>query len=264
MFQVERLQKIREILLDRNSISVLELSDILDVSEITVRRDFEKLEKDGFIQRTHGGAVLSEQQAMNEAAFPSLKSNGTYFPDLQVSPANADLGNLCADIVEDYDILFLGRTPSNIVLASQLAKKRDVVVVTNSIEVMLAMCADKTNQVILTGGKMDFDRWMVRPGLDILPVTKINKAFLHVQGLDYEGGVTFNDQDDARLYEMLKECTTGDIVLVAEGILFGRVGLYHADSLDQVTVVVTDNRMPNEYKAQMYQQGTKIYQKFEL
>lgn len=265
MYQLERLQKIRQILAAKKSVSVIELSDDLNVSEITIRRDFERLEKDGFLQRTHGGAILNPQYH-EEPPAQAAPSDPYRLPRPVIPPLNEELGRLCVDIVENYDVVFLGRCPSTLAMAKRLRQKTDVVVITNSIEIMLALSADKTNRVMLTGGKVDFDRWMLQTGGHdtSFPVITVNKTFLHAQGLDFDGGVTVNDYEDMLVYRQLKNRTGGDVILVVEGALFGKVGLYKADELSGVTAVVTDSSIPDEYKAWLYRRGVKLYQKFDL
>ena len=265
MFQLERMQKIRQILIAKKSVSVIDLSGIFNVSEITIRRDFEKLEKDGFLQRTHGGAILNPRYQEERPEVPS--QSGPYaLPQLSIPPLKEELGRLCVDIVEDYDVVFLGRCPSALAMARQLHQKTDVVVVTSSIEIMLELSIHKANRVILTGGRVDFDRWTLQTGSGGVssPAITVNKAFLHAQGIDFEGGVTMNDHEDMLLYQQLQQHTSGDIILVVEGALFGKVGLYKADELANITAIVTDSSIPDDYKAWLYRRGVKIYQKFDL
>lgn len=266
MFQVERLQKIKQILNSRKSVSVIELSDELLVSEITIRRDFEKLEKDGFLFRTHGGAVLNSRYDNEDFSEVHDQRGGVMLPTLQVSEADAMLGKQCADLVEDYDILFLGQCPSNIAMAGWLHTKQNLVIATNSIQVMLALSANRTNSILLAGGKVNYDRWVLEHTKDhsSYPSVRMNKAFIHVHGIDFEGGVTVNDYEDTLLYQELKNIIAGEIVLVAEGTLFGRVGLYQVETLDKVTTIVTDHKIPDEYKAHLFRQGVRMYQKFNL
>lgn len=263
MFQIERLQMIKQILLAKKSVSVIELSESLDVSEITIRRDFEKLEKDGFLKRTHGGAILNtdvlQPSCMMEEK-PELPKSMQNIPSQIIA-----LGKMCVDIVEDYDVIFLGRCPSNVIMAQYLKEKNDIVVITNYLEVLTAMSSDKKNKVILTGGEVDYDKMIMRSGNIGLPFTSmsVKKAFVHVQGLDFNAGVTVNDNEDKLIYERLKQ-TAGEIVIVAEGILFDKAGLIKIDNIENISVIVTDDRIPDNYKSYLYRHGTQIYQKFNL
>ena len=264
VFQVERLQRIRQILAAQKSVSVIELSDVLDVSEITIRRDFEKLEKDGFLNRTHGGAVLNAAWEPIETV--KTQPQNIHIPVADIPYLNGELGHLCVDILENYDVVFLTRTPSNIAMAKHLHEKNEITVVTNSLEIMMAMGENRSSRVLLTGGQVDYERWTLQmnhrdPGAAEF---KVNKAFIHVQGIDFQGGVTVNDYNDVLLYEYLKQVTNGDIVIVVEGMVFGKTGLYKIEDLENIMVVVTDGQIPDDYKTWLYSKGVKIHQKFEL
>lgn len=264
LFQIERLQMIKQILMAEKSVSVIELSESLDVSEITIRRDFEKLEKDGFLKRTHGGAVLSTEMQRSpyviEDDQPVLPSSMQH-----ISPQSIALGRMCVDIIEDYDVVFLGKCPNNLVMSQYLKEKNDIVVITNYLEILTTMSADKKNKIILTGGEVDYDKMVMRSGSIGIPFPHMNvkKAFLHVQGLDFEAGVTVNDNEDKLIYEQMKR-TAGEIVITVEGTMFGKVGLIKVDDIENVAVVVTDDRIPDDYKDYLYRRGVQLYQKFDL
>ena len=66
MFKAARHEKIKEILLNQKQINVQTLSSWLNVSPVTIRSDFEELEKQGFLVRTHGGAILKEEPAAEQ------------------------------------------------------------------------------------------------------------------------------------------------------------------------------------------------------
>lgn len=266
VFQVERLQKIQQILAVKKSVSVIELSDVLNVSEITIRRDFEKLESEGFLKRTHGGAVLNYIPDHPSSQPEPFHPGHALFKDVQIPKISAELGSLCANIVENYDVVFLGRSSSNIAMVEHIKEKTDIVVVTNSLEIMVAMSQDKLNRVILTGGEVDFNRLMLRSEQHklVFPVITFNKAFIHAQGIHFENGITVNDYEEVKVYEKLKQCTAGEIVIVVEGVLFGKSALHKLDDLSNIRAIVTDSRIPDDYKNALYRQGVRIYQKFDL
>lgn len=111
----------------------------MNVSEITIRRDFEKLEQDGFLTRTHGGAIL------NSHTVSVFEQN---FDDKNLDPFNVSersmaLGGICCNIVDDYDVVFLTKCPSNLALANNLKEKTDVVVITNYLDIITVMAQSK-------------------------------------------------------------------------------------------------------------------------
>lgn len=76
MFAIERQNKIKEILLKDKRVDVFELSRLFSVTEVTIRRDLDKLEQEGFLTKTYGGAVLKENFA-NNSFFPDIEDDLT-------------------------------------------------------------------------------------------------------------------------------------------------------------------------------------------
>lgn len=67
-----RLDKIKKLLLERKEISVQELSDLYEVSAVSIRKDLTRLEEEGFLKRVYGGAILSENNTLyDESSIPN-------------------------------------------------------------------------------------------------------------------------------------------------------------------------------------------------
>ena len=78
MFAAERQNKIKEILTEYKQINVSSLSSILNVTETTVRKDLEALEKEGFLFKTHGGAILNERHLDIQEGVYAYRISGGY------------------------------------------------------------------------------------------------------------------------------------------------------------------------------------------
>ena len=92
---------------------------------------------------------------------------------------------------------------------------------------------------------------------------KVGKAFVHVQGVDFDNGITVNDYEDKIMYDKLKQ-SAAEIIIVTEGVLFGKTGLIKIDDIANLTTVVTDDNIPDDYKIAFFRMGVKLYQKFDL
>jgi len=110
VFALERFRVIRTYLAEHHQAEVRSLSDLLNVSEVTVRRDLEKLEQDGFLIRTHGGAVLSDGRSDSpwnpiEAADAEIASEEN---DIE------EIGETAGRLISDGDMLLImaGNLPS--------------------------------------------------------------------------------------------------------------------------------------------------------
>lgn len=262
MFQIERLQKIREIIMQQKSVDVTWLSKYLRVSEVTIRRDLEKLEVEGILKRTYGGAVLNE---INSIGNP-LEWGEVFEGEIaNISEQNRRLGELSVSIVDDYDILFLDNCKSNLVLAEKVSTKTGVVVFTNSLDILAVMSKSKTNKVILTGGGVDYSKnIMLNSSSEVpFPDIKVNKAFLHIHAADIDYGIAMNERDGASLYKQLK-IKAKSIVAIMEKSVFDKVGLFRVDEICGINYVITEEGIPDKYKKVFYQNGVQLHQKFDL
>lgn len=260
MFQIERLQIIRQVLREQKSVDVIGLSNYLKVSEVTVRRDLEKLESEGYLKRTYGGAVLNEDVQQIERASVSESGN-----KVQIGERSRILGELCSSLVENHDVIFLGGGECSLSIAEYLSQKTGVVVFTNNLGVVDIMKNDQENMVILTGGKINYSKSiMVNSDFDVpFPDIRVNKAFLSVQGADLEYGLTLNDQDDAAIYKEIVKRTKKKVIIM-EGTVFDKIGLIKVDQIADIDYVVTDSGIPDQYKRFFYKSGVQLHQKFDL
>jgi DeoR family fructose operon transcriptional repressor len=147
MFIEERHNRIHEIVRKKGRAEVTELSSLLQVSEDTVRRDLKILEEKGWIQRTHGGAILSEK----------VGHLLTYPERVGLRAENKDeLAKKAVSFVEDGDTLFLCGATTVSRMLPMLGRFRNLTVVTNS--VMIASgCVGLGNgmKIYMIGGPID-------------------------------------------------------------------------------------------------------------
>ncbi|HHY79808.1 MAG TPA: DeoR/GlpR transcriptional regulator, partial [Thermoanaerobacter sp.] len=122
MFGEERRLKIAEIISKDKSISVSELSKLFNVSESTIRRDLHVLEEKGFIQRTHGGAILNAGTHYEPAFFEK--------EDVELE-AKRKIGKIAASMIEEGDSIILDAGTTTLEIARNL-KNMKLTVVTNS------------------------------------------------------------------------------------------------------------------------------------
>ena len=96
MFAIERVKIIKNHLIKDQKVSVAKLSELFNVTEVTIRRDLEKLEKEGFLKRTHGGAVLISY--VEESPYEDEQ-------DESLLEHRKEIANTAYHLVSDYDFL---------------------------------------------------------------------------------------------------------------------------------------------------------------
>lgn len=142
MYNTERRKQILEILEQRKSISVSELAKLMFVSAPTCRRDLDILEKEGKVQRTHGGVLLKRSQ---EQEIPLL------FRQEQNSFSKTKIARKAAELISDGDVIFLDASSTVSFVVQFLEKYENITVITNSPKTSL-MLGEKNIKNYCTGG----------------------------------------------------------------------------------------------------------------
>ena len=144
MFMEERLNEILEIIKEEKKVLVKELSEKFNVSESMIRKDLQRLEKEGKVKRTYGGAILERESSYDE------KTNSRFFVDLE---SKSYLGKLVVDIIEDNDVIFLDISTTNHAIAMMLSDtKKNLTVITNMNRIAMEFDRTPNIDVILIGG----------------------------------------------------------------------------------------------------------------
>ena len=96
MFASQRINLIKQILLDEKQVNITSLALRLNVSDVTVRKDLDVLEKEGFLKKVHGGAILTEEEHQNPVEFVSNVSS--YAEKKNIAGLAANLPQISAGI----------------------------------------------------------------------------------------------------------------------------------------------------------------------
>ena len=139
-----REKQILEILLKEKKVSVQQLATALFISEPSVRRDLQSLEKQNLIKRIHGGAVL-EETALSKNRIPFL------IREYEQSDAKAMIAKKAIHFIHDNDVVFLDASTSCYYLIPFLASKRNLTVITNGVKALIKLAEYGIN-TISTGG----------------------------------------------------------------------------------------------------------------
>lgn len=142
MFYSKRHEDILRILRERGNATVHYLAKELFVSEPTIRRDLDMLERDGKIRRTFGGAVLSE--LLNREVPLSLRER-------EGRGAKAVIAEKASELLRDGQVIFLDASSTVSYLVEYIAAHKDMTVITNSPKTSLAL-AEKKIRSFCTGG----------------------------------------------------------------------------------------------------------------
>jgi len=236
----ERRQSLLDILRKQPGLRVPELASALDVSEGTVRNDFNALETEGKLKRVHGGAVLNNQDPfLNNSFVRRFK---------QSIAAKLAIAREAAILVKDGDSILLDASSTAYYLAQALSDRRKLRVMTNGFEVARELAQNSSNTVVLIGGVVNNDSSSVTGLLSekIIAEMHIEKAFFSCSGFSLERGMTEVHYAEAQLKRKAIESSRSVIALI-DSTKFGKEDLTPFASIDQITQLITDDALSAEW-----------------
>jgi DeoR/GlpR family transcriptional regulator of sugar metabolism len=245
--RVSRLAQIQQMLEGADAVTIGELTDRLGVSEATVRRDLDALQRSGLVQRTYGGAVATK---VSELPFPARSTR-------QVLEKRA-IARAAATMVDPGDTLFLGGGSTTLRLA-ELLVDADVTVVTNSLPVASELSRGLRGQVIVVGGTLRTPELsLIGPrAVEGIRSYRASTAFLGVPALDSEHGFTADGDVEAATDAAFIAMAQRTVVL-ADHTKLGRVSTRQVVPLDALHTVVTDPGAPPPVIDELRASGTQV------
>ena len=198
MFAIERQQRILEKLKEDGAVSVSKLSAEFSVAEETIRRDLEKLEKQEYLTRTHGGAIPIDESGYELSLEKRKHTN---------SETKEKLALEAVKQIVSGDTIFLDASTTTFYMARELKNMKDITVVTNSIRVITELAGNANLKVIGIGGFVSNNQSFV----GTLACNYINqncyanKVFFSSRGITLSGGILdSNEQEGFIKVNMMK------------------------------------------------------------
>ncbi len=250
LIPAQRRQRIRAHLARHQAASNTALSTLLGVSEATVRRDLEWLESEGYLERAHGGATLSQR----------LPFEPEYAQSVQSHPAEkARIGQRAAALIEDGETIFVNSGTTATQLIRHIAPGARITVVTNNITAALE-AGETSYELLLLGGAFRARAHSVagRFAADMLRQMYASKTFLGVDGLSLKHGCTTPTNAEAEIARLMIERTHGPVILIADHSKWGVVSNFDIASLDQVQMLVTDEGLEPGARADLAARGLAV------
>jgi DeoR/GlpR family transcriptional regulator of sugar metabolism len=254
MFGIERLQAIRVLVKEKKSVEVTYLSKELNVSEVTIRRDLDKLEKEGLVEKTYGGAILIEKDHGSSIVNPPQYQNDI---ESEVNQIFSKIAGVAAKLIEQGDTVFIGGSTMGIELVKCLVDSKEMIVVTNNIEIGMFIYKETNHKLVMIGGEIDMGSGNVSE-FDQLDELLIEKAFITADGVDLQYGYTVNEKNEVRLYKKLEKVSR-DVILVVPSERYDKRGLTKMAPLSSIMTIVSDKEMPDEFKAYYFENNIKVH-----
>ncbi|WP_162063486.1 DeoR/GlpR family DNA-binding transcription regulator [Vibrio taketomensis] len=231
----------------KGEVSVEELSNQFDTSEVTIRKDLASLEKNGQLLRRYGGAIALPSEVVNE----ELNS--------KVSIRKIELAEAAATLIRDHNRIVIDSGSTTGALIQQLNDKRGLVVMTNSLIVANALNElENEPHLLMTGGTWDAhsESFQGKVAETVLRSYDFDQLFIGADGVDLDRGTTtFNEL--VGLSNVMAEVSREVIVMVESEKIGRRIPNLEL-SWDAINVLVTNKDLPAEYQQQIESHGVRV------
>lgn len=250
MFGVERQSRIMSILNEKKKVFVPETAGLFDVTEETIRRDLKKLEKQGLVVRTHGGAVLPDDINIET---PLKVREG-----INISGKRA-IGRLAADLIQSGDTIILDASTSSLHVAKHIKDKKNITVITNAERVImeLADCPDIT--LISTGGiiRSKSLSCVGRMAENAIGSFRADKVFLSSKGFSPMHGLTDSNEQESEIRKVMLKCSEM-VVFLCDHTKFDKIGFAKTAVLGDIDVLITDIPLPEEWASDIAAASVRV------
>jgi DeoR/GlpR family transcriptional regulator of sugar metabolism len=233
-----RRAALQRVIAERGFISVAEVAREIGISEMTVRRDLETLDRDGLIQRSHGGA-MSAPPAVSNPSEPSYAARS----DLN-REAKQRIAVAAAALVQPDQAIGLDTGSTIACLAAELAGRGSIEIVTNSLQTVLAMRQPVLPEVFLLGGRLRSREGSLCGGITRQQLSGhwMDRVFIGVAGID-ENGLYDYSPEDAEIKTVFMQ-QANIVTVLCDSSKFGRRSFVRICGFEQIGSIVTDAPPP--------------------
>ena len=249
-YAVERRQQILALARQDGRVAVNELADSLQVAPETIRRDLADLEKQGLVQRVHGGALPADRIGFEGTVITRAERN---------QPEKARIAARALTEIRDAEVIFLDEGSTAVMVARALDPDRPLTVVTGSIPVITELNAHPRISAILLGGP-------IRPGsmaasgswpARMLAELVVDVAFLGTNGVTTDRGLTCPDLGVATV-KRAAVAAARRRVLLADASKFGRDSFAVFAKVADMNLVISETSAPRTVVESIRKQGIPV------
>jgi DeoR/GlpR family transcriptional regulator of sugar metabolism len=250
MLTLERQNAIMDILTREKAVSINKLSDRFAVSTASIRRDLEKMEQQGLVKRTYGGAILIEGANVE---IPLVVR------EIEQKEAKTKLARIAARFIGDQDTIFLDASTTTREMTSFLGDKDNLTVITNGIKTMTDMASMENVTVYGISGQLR------KRALSLVGTQAENcisnywasKLFFSCTGLWMShGAMDYSDAEAEIRKKMMNVCQKN--ILLCDHTKFDRPAFYKICPFSQIHVLITDQKVNSQWETFLMQNGVEL------
>ena len=249
-----RLDEIVHYLKENNGASVKDLASLLNVSEMTIRRDLKILDDNGIVNNFYGSAIYNPKNQNDPSLYNLNEATCNH------KESKDRIGKFCASLIQNDDTVILdtGSTIEYIARHIDQNLKLKILCITNN--VLQYLVRNENFSIIFPGGFLHHNTQMFESddSISMINKTRANKVFISAAGVHEKLGVTA-----ANLYEIQtkKACieSGAEVYLVCDSSKFNAVKSAYFADLSDFDAIITDSDISKEWEEIINNIGIKLY-----
>jgi len=249
MLVAERYELIVQLVNERGSIRVSELSELCSVTEETIRRDLDKLEQAGRLKRSHGGAV-SVKESQQEIPY--------FEREITRAQEKMRIAEEAVKLIQPHDRILLDASTSAWYMA-KIMPDIPITILTNAVKVATELSTKEKIEVISLGGRLS-----PRSLSFVGPITEktlesfhVNKLFFSCKGVHLERGISESGELQARLKQQMIEAAD-EVILIADSSKFGVKSFTQVSNLSAINTIITDRNLDEDMQKSLQAVGLTV------
>lgn len=245
-----RQQEIVEAAHDSGRVLVDGLAERFNVTPQTIRRDLNELCDLGVLARVHGGAVLAS----------GIENVGYETRKILAATEKNEIGRLCAAEIPNNASLFINLGTTTEAVARNLLHHRDLLVITNNMNVANTLIQNPACEVIVAGGVLRrSDGGLIGEATaDFIKKFKVDYAVIGASALDEDGALLDYDYREVRVAQAIIE-NARQVYLVADKTKLARSAPVRIADISQITAFFTDEMVSAKFAQVCTSKGVKVF-----
>ena len=243
----QRRHTIMQLLQEQGEVSVEQLVQLFDISEVTIRKDLSALETNGFLLRKYGGAILMPKEIIDENENDELTKRKFV------------IAKVAAERIRDHNRIIVDSGSTTAALIKQLNLQQGLVVMTNSLSVATELRAlENEPTLLMTGGTWDTrsESFQGKVAEQVLRSYDFDQLFIGADGIDLaRGSTTFNEL--VGLSQVMAEVSR-EVVVMVESQKIGRKMPNLELTWQQIDVLITDTGLSEQDKQAILAHGVEV------
>lgn len=254
--KTERINRLIEILRVRHFVSVKELSSLLGVSEMTIRRDLTILESNHVAENIYGTSVYNPAHIISKQS-----KEYNFINELQRQNTQKDaIGRFAATLIERDDIIILDTGTTTEQIVPHIPSNLNITALCYNINILMELRRNTGVHMLFSGGNYHPNTQMFEcpEGIEFIRGIRAQKVFISAAGIHNTLGITCVNSYEVPTKRAILASSLQHI-LVADAQKFGTVRPSYFCTLADIDVIVTDSALSNEWREHIIEQGITLH-----